>query len=218
MSPKQVISQSFIGVLAKIPTGSCLFQLKNKKPNNTPNLYQLFWSDWQNRTLDRKSVSEILKKGPLFSNRVRQTKKKCIHQFVLMHVHKISNSGHYYSINMLECIHVSLCTNDLTGFNYSLSVNPVLDVVVCVVCVCVLCVHACVCVYNMKFLIQATINMLECIHVSLCTNDLTGFNYSLSVNPVLDVVVCVDVCVCIVCAHMCVCVCGGGGERERETH
>ena len=39
---------------------------------------------------------------------------------------------------MLECIHVSLCTDDLTGFNYSLSVNPVLHVLVCAVCVCVL--------------------------------------------------------------------------------
>ena len=51
------------------------WKTKSKKPN----LYQSFWSDWQNRTLDKKSVSEILKKGPLFSNRVRQTKKKCIH-------------------------------------------------------------------------------------------------------------------------------------------
>ena len=52
---------------------------------------------------------------------------------------------------MLECIHVhvSLCTDDLTGFNYSLSVNPVLHVLVCVVCVCVCtrtCVRAHVCV------------------------------------------------------------------------
>ena len=56
--------------------------------------------------------------------------------------------------------------------------------------------------------------MLECIHVSLCTNDLTGFNYSLSVNPVLHVLVCVGVCVCVcVCVDVsvCVCVC----ERER---
>ena len=54
--------------------------------------------------------------------------------------------------------------------------------------------------------------MLECIHVSLCTDDLTGFNYSLSVNPVLHVLVCVDVCVCVCVrararACMCVCVC-----------
>ena len=57
--------------------------------------------------------------------------------------------------------------------------------------------------------------MLECIHVSLCTDDLTSFNYSLSVNPVLHVLVCV-VCVCVhacVCARMCVC----ERERERET-
>ena len=71
-----------------------------------------------------------------------------------------------------------------------------------------------------KFLIQDTINMLECIHVSLCTDDLTGFNYSLSVNPVLHVLVCV-VCVCVrarmcVCVHVCVCV--YVRERERETH
>ena len=52
--------------------------------------------------------------------------------------------------------------------------------------------------------------MLECIHVSLCTDDLTGFNYSLSVNPVLHVLVCV--CVCVRArARACVCV------RERET-
>ena len=66
-----------------------------------------------------------------------------------------------------------------------------------------------------KFIIQNTINMLECIHVSLCTDDLTGFNYSLSVNPVLHVLVC-DVCVCVcvcvcarACTHVCVrmCVC-----------
>ena len=43
--------------------------------------------------------------------------------------------------------------------------------------------------------------MLECKHVSLCTDDLTGFNDSLSVNPVLHVLVCVDVCVR---AHVCV--------------
>ena len=60
--------------------------------------------------------------------------------------------------------------------------------------------------------------MLECIHVSLCTDDLTGFNDSLSVNPVLHVLVCV-VCVCVrarmcVCVHVCVCVC----ERERERN
>ena len=52
---------------------------------------------------------------------------------------------------MLECIHVhvSLCTDDLTGFNYSLSVNPVLHVLVCVVSVCArahVCVYVCVCV------------------------------------------------------------------------
>ena len=88
-------------------------------------------------------MSEILcifihKKGPLFSNSVRQTKKKCIHKFVLMGTKfQIEDA-----INMLECIHVSLCTDDLTGFNHSLSVNPVLHVLVCVdVCVCV-----CVCV------------------------------------------------------------------------
>ena len=60
--------------------------------------------------------------------------------------------------------------------------------------------------------------MLECIHVSLCTDDLTGFNYSLSVNPVLHVLVCV-VCVCArahVCVCTCVCVCVY--VRERETH
>ena len=55
--------------------------------------------------------------------------------------------------------------------------------------------------------------MLECIHVSLCTDDLTGFNYSLSVNPVLHVLVCVVsvyVCACAhahVCVHVCVSVC-----------
>ena len=50
--------------------------------------------------------------------------------------------------------------------------------------------------------------MLECIHVSLCTDDLTGFIYSLSVNPVLRVLVCVCVCVCVcVRARICVCVC-----------
>ena len=58
-----------------------------------------------------------------------------------------------------------------------------------------------------KFQTEDTINMLECIHVSLCTDDLTSFNHSLSVNPVLHVLVCVDVCVCV-----CVCVC----MRERE--
>ena len=61
--------------------------------------------------------------------------------------------------------------------------------------------------------------MLECIHVSLCTDDLTGFNYSLSVNPVLHVLGCVCVCVCVcVCARMCmcVCVCVCVCERERE--
>ena len=61
-----------------------------------------------------------------------------------MHVHKISVQD---TINMLGCIHVSLCTDDLTGFNYSLSVNPVLHVLVCVVSVYVCaCAHAHVCV------------------------------------------------------------------------
>ena len=82
-----------------------------------------------------------------------------------------------------------------------------------------------------KFLTQDTINILECIHVSLCTDDLTGLNYSLSVNPLLHVLVCVVlccVCVCVcmcararmcVCAHVCVCVCVCVcvRERERET-
>ena len=58
MSPKQVISQSFIGVLAKIPNRMSFSA--EKKRAKKPNLYQSFWSDWQNRTLDRKSVSEIL--------------------------------------------------------------------------------------------------------------------------------------------------------------
>ena len=86
-----------------------------------------------------------------------------------MHVHKISNSGHYYSINMLECIHVSLCTDDLTGFNYSLSVSPVLHVLVCVdVCVSV-CVRAhvrvcvCVCVCERERETHTLNNNLTCI-------------------------------------------------------
>jgi len=78
----------------RFPAGSCLFQLKNKRQKNWNDLYQSFWSDWQNRTLDRKSVSEILKKVLSFQT-VIQTKKKCLHLFVLMHVHKLFNSGHY---------------------------------------------------------------------------------------------------------------------------
>ena len=70
--------------------------------------------------------------------------------------------------------------------------------------------HTLVCVDVLKCPIQDTINKLECIHVSFCTDNLTGFNYSLSVNSVLHVLVCVDVCVCVcvfVCvrARMCVC-------------
>ena len=64
-----------------------------------------------------------------------------------------------------------------------------------------------------NLLIQDAINMLECIHVSLCTDDLTGFNYSLSVNPVLHVLVCVCVCVR---ARARACVCVRERERERE--
>ena len=63
--------------------------------------------------------------------------------------------------------------------------------------------------------------MLKCKLVSLCTDDLTGFNYSLSINPVFHVLVCVDVCVCAhmcVCACVCVCMCVCERERERETH
>ena len=72
-----------------------------------------------------------------------------------------------------------------------------------------------------KFLIQDAINLLECIHVPLCTDDLTGFNDSLSVSPVLHVLVCVVFCVCVrACvrarAHVCVCVCVCERERERE--
>ena len=58
---------------------------------------------------------------------------------------------------MLECIHVSLCTDDQTGFNYSLSVNPVFHVLVFVVCVCA---RACVCVYA-----------CVCIHVRVCERE-----------------------------------------------
>ena len=73
---------------------------------------------------------------------------------------------------MLECIHVSLCTDDLTGFNYSLSVNPVLHVLVCGVCVCV-CARACM-----------------CVRVRMC------------------VCMCVCVCACArACAHVCAHVC-----------
>ena len=51
MSPKQVISQSFIGVLAKIPSRIMSFSAEKQKAKN-PNLYQSFWSDW-------RSVSQI---------------------------------------------------------------------------------------------------------------------------------------------------------------
>ena len=47
--------------LPRFPAGSCLSSAEKQK---------------NNRTLDRKLVSEILKRGPLFSNRVRWTKKK----------------------------------------------------------------------------------------------------------------------------------------------
>ena len=69
--------------------------------------------------------------------------------------------------------------------------------------------------------------MLECIHVSLCTDDLTDFNYSLSVNPVLHVLVCVCVCArACMCAHVrararaCVCVCVRQTDRQtdRQRH
>ena len=80
--------------LPRFPAGSHLFQLKNKKQKKKKaNLYQSFWSDWQNRTLDRKSVSEILKRGPLFSN--SETDKEKVHTLVCVDVHKSSNSGHY---------------------------------------------------------------------------------------------------------------------------
>ena len=72
MSPKHVISQSFFVVLAKIPSRIMSFSAEKQKAN----LYQSFWSDWQNRTLDR--CLKYFKKVLCFQT-VRQTKKKCIH-------------------------------------------------------------------------------------------------------------------------------------------
>ena len=55
-SPKQVTSQSVIGVLANIPSRIMSFSGEKQKAKN-PNLYQSFWSDWHNGTLDTKFVS-----------------------------------------------------------------------------------------------------------------------------------------------------------------
>ena len=63
--------------LPRFPAGACLFQLKNKRQKRIyKKLYQSFWSDWHKRTLDKKSVSEILKEVLCFQTEW-DTKKKC---------------------------------------------------------------------------------------------------------------------------------------------
>ena len=123
------ISQSFI-VHAKIPSRAMsFFSWKTKRPNE----YKSFWSDWRNRTLDRKSGSEILKKVLCFQTEWdRQRKSACISLCWWMCTKFLIED----TVNILDCIHVSLCTDDLTGFNSSLSVNPVLPCIgLCCVCV-----------------------------------------------------------------------------------
>ena len=78
MSPKQIISQSFFVVLANISSRIMSFSAEKQKAK-PPNLYQLFWSDWQNRTLDRKSVSEI-QRSTVFKQ--SETHKEKVHRLV----------------------------------------------------------------------------------------------------------------------------------------
>ena len=77
-SHKQIISQPFIGVLAKIPSRIMSFSAEKQKAKN-PNLYQSFWSDWHNRTLDRKPVSEI-QRSTVFKQ--SETHKEKVHRLV----------------------------------------------------------------------------------------------------------------------------------------
>ena len=92
-SPKQIISQSFIGVLAKIPSRIRSFQLKNKT-QKTKQIY-INHSDLTERTghwIENQCLKYFKKRSFVFKQ--SETDKEKVYTLVCV-VHKISNSVHY---------------------------------------------------------------------------------------------------------------------------
>ena len=93
MSPKQIISQSFIGVLAKIP--SMIVSFSAEKQKEKTRIY-INHSDLTGRTghwIENQCLKYFKKRSFVFKQ--SETDKEKVHTLVCVDVHKISNSGHY---------------------------------------------------------------------------------------------------------------------------